>query len=110
MSSVFITGSADGLGQLAARKLLSSGHEVCVHGRNERRASEGLAATPGASGDLSGELSSLQETPALADQVNAFGHFDAVIHNAGVYSDRERMLTGDGLMRIFQVNVLAPYL
>src|SRR3954469_8723816 len=110
MSRVFITGSADGLGQVAARKLVSGGHEVFVHGRDEQRASEALAGIPGASGAVSGDLSSLEETRALAVQVNAVGHFDAIIHNAGVYSDRERVATGDGLMRIFQVNVLAPYL
>jgi NAD(P)-dependent dehydrogenase (short-subunit alcohol dehydrogenase family) len=110
MSRVFITGSADGLGQVAARKLVDGGHKVYVHGRNEQRASEALAGAPGASGAVTGDLSSLKETQALGDQVNAAGHFDAIIHNAGVYSDRERVLTGDGLMRIFQVNVLAPYL
>jgi NAD(P)-dependent dehydrogenase (short-subunit alcohol dehydrogenase family) len=33
MTRVFITGSADGLGRLAAETLLDDGHEVVVHVR-----------------------------------------------------------------------------
>ena len=39
------------------------------------------------------------------------GPFDVVIHNAGIGGGApERVLTEDGLERIFQVNALAPYL
>src|SRR3954454_23336302 len=37
MARVFITGSADGLGRLAAETLLDGGHEVVVHVRNRDR-------------------------------------------------------------------------
>jgi NAD(P)-dependent dehydrogenase (short-subunit alcohol dehydrogenase family) len=37
MARVFITGSADGLGRLAAQTLLEDGHEVVVHARNHDR-------------------------------------------------------------------------
>jgi hypothetical protein len=37
MARVFITGSSDGLGLMAARLLIEQGHEVVVHGRNEAR-------------------------------------------------------------------------
>jgi NAD(P)-dependent dehydrogenase (short-subunit alcohol dehydrogenase family) len=57
-----------------------------------------------------GDLSSIAETRALADQANRLGPFDSVIHNAGV-GDRERRIeTVDGLEHIFAINVLAPYL
>src|SRR5258706_140217 len=36
MARIFITGSADGLGQLAARDLVALGHDVGLHGRNRR--------------------------------------------------------------------------
>ena len=42
--------------------------------------------------------------------VNALGDVDAVIHNAGIYTDAERNRTVDGHPRVFAVNVLAPYL
>jgi NAD(P)-dependent dehydrogenase (short-subunit alcohol dehydrogenase family) len=37
MARIFITGSADGLGQLAAEALIAQGHRVVVHARNEKR-------------------------------------------------------------------------
>jgi NAD(P)-dependent dehydrogenase (short-subunit alcohol dehydrogenase family) len=110
MSTVLITGSADGLGLLAARLLIGEGHDVVVHGRNPRRAEDALAAAPGAAGAVSGDLSSIAETTALAEQANAHGRFDAVIHNAGVYRLPRRVETADGLSKVFAVNVLAPYL
>ncbi len=110
MSTVLITGSADGLGLMAAKLLIAEGHEVVLHGRNAQRARDALAAAPGAADALTGDLSSIAETTALAGQANARGRFDAVIHNAGVYRLPERVETADGLSKVFAVNVLAPYL
>jgi len=39
LARIFITGSADGLGQLAARNLLALGHDVVLHGTGVRLAS-----------------------------------------------------------------------
>ena len=47
---------------------------------------------------------------SIADQVNSLGSLDAVVHNAGVYVDRERVDTPDGHAQVLAVNVLAPYL
>jgi NAD(P)-dependent dehydrogenase (short-subunit alcohol dehydrogenase family) len=111
MSRVFITGSADGLGQLAARLLVSQGHRVVLHARHAARAREAMSAVPGAEEPAIGDLSSMDETRALADQVNALGAFDAVIHNAGVgYRERSRAATVDGLPRVFAINTIAPYI
>jgi NAD(P)-dependent dehydrogenase (short-subunit alcohol dehydrogenase family) len=102
MARVFITGSADGLGQLAAKALIAQGHEVVLHARNEKRGQEALAKLPGAESVLTADLSSVDETKELAAKVNALGKFDAVIHNAGVYNV--------GPKEIFTVNTLAPYI
>lgn len=111
MSRVFITGSADGLGQLAARQLIDEGHEVVLHARSAARGRDALEGAPGAADVLTGDLASIAQTRALADAANAEGRFDAVIHNAGLgYRDRERVETEDGLPRVFAVNVLAPFL
>ena len=115
MARIFITGSADGLGQLAARRLVAEGHRVVVHGRNAQRAADAMAAVPGAEAAVAGDLASMAETRAVADQVNALaeaaGRFDAVIHNAGVgYRERQRHATVDGLPLVFAVNTMAPYL
>ena len=37
MARIFITGSADGLGHLAAKALIDLGHQVVLHARNEER-------------------------------------------------------------------------
>ncbi|HEV3324508.1 MAG TPA: SDR family NAD(P)-dependent oxidoreductase [Puia sp.] len=111
MSRIFITGSADGLGQMAARLLVADGHQVVLHARNKSRAAEALAAVPGAGTALAGDLSSITETKALADQVNRLGAFDAIIHNAGVgYREPRRKATADGLPEVFAVNSLATYI
>jgi NAD(P)-dependent dehydrogenase (short-subunit alcohol dehydrogenase family) len=106
-----ITGSADGLGQLAARRLVASGHEVVLHGRNRDRARDAMTAVRGAREALTGDLASIDETRHLAEQANAIGPFQAVIHNAGVYRPgAPRRETVDGLDDVFAINALAPYL
>jgi NAD(P)-dependent dehydrogenase (short-subunit alcohol dehydrogenase family) len=110
MAKVLITGSADGLGLMAAQELVAAGHEVVVHGRDRRRAGDALRAAPGAAGALEGDLSSIAETRSVADQANAAGPFDAVIHNAAVGFRERRIETVDGLEHVFAINVLAPYL
>jgi NAD(P)-dependent dehydrogenase (short-subunit alcohol dehydrogenase family) len=110
MARIFITGSSDGLGRMEARILVGRGHEVVVHGRNRKRADEALSRVPGALAAVIGDLASIAETKALADQVNELGPFDAVIHNAGVYHVSNVSRTVDGLPEIFAVNSLAPYI
>ncbi|MDP9075952.1 MAG: SDR family NAD(P)-dependent oxidoreductase [Bacteroidota bacterium] len=111
MARIFITGSADGLGKMAAQLLVADGHKVVLHARNESRAKAAMAAVPGAEAVITGELSSIAETKHVAEQVNKLGHFDAIIHNAGVgYQEPGRGNTVDGLPLVFAVNSLAPYI
>jgi NAD(P)-dependent dehydrogenase (short-subunit alcohol dehydrogenase family) len=100
MARIFITGSADGLGRAAADILLGDRHDVIVHARSaERLANINALLARGASA-IVGDLSDLDQTRAVADQVNRLGPFDAVIHNAGVLNGRH----------VLPVNVVAPYL
>ncbi|WP_086764846.1 SDR family NAD(P)-dependent oxidoreductase [Streptomyces bobili] len=111
MARIFITGSTDGLGLMAAQLLLRQGHTVALHARNDTRARHAHAALPDNAGVAVGDLSSIARTRDVATQVNDLGTFDAVIHNAGVgYYGRGRVETEDGLSDVFAVNVLAPYL
>lgn len=110
MSRVLVTGSSAGLGLMAAQRLLASGHEVVLHGRNQGRAQDAQKAAPHAYGVVIGDLASIAETRGLADQANRLGPFDAVIHNAGVGNRERRIETVDGLEHVFAVNVLGPYL
>jgi NAD(P)-dependent dehydrogenase (short-subunit alcohol dehydrogenase family) len=102
MAKIFITGSADGLGQLSANELIKQGHDVVLHARNRERAAEALKRVGGAANVLTADLSSREETRKLAEDANAIGRFDAVIHNAGVYRASGK--------EIFSVNTLAPYI
>lgn len=102
MARVFITGSTDGLGLLAAQMLVEQGHEVILHARNAKRAKETRELLPEAKAVLIADLSDIESTKHLAKEVNALGKFDAIIHNAGVYQASKPL--------IFTVNVLAPYI
>ena len=111
MSRIFITGSTDGLGQMAAHLLVDQGHEVVLHARNTKRANDALTDGPPAEAVVIGDLSSIAETIQVAEEANKSGPFDAVIHNAGI-GDREqqRIPTADGLCHVFAINSLAPYI
>lgn len=102
MARIFITGSADGLGQLSAKALIQQGHKVVLHARNADRAREAMKKNPAAENVLTGELSNREETIQLAHKVNESGTFDVVIHNAGVYQVSGNL--------IFSVNTIAPYI
>jgi len=111
VAHVFITGSSDGLGRLAGELLISQGHSVVLHARSEQRAAETKKAVPKADAVVIGDLSSIAQTRGIAEQINALGSFDAVIHNAGVgYKEPRRIATEDGLPHVFAVNTLAPYI
>jgi NAD(P)-dependent dehydrogenase (short-subunit alcohol dehydrogenase family) len=100
MARVLITGSADGLGRAAAQTLLGDGHEVVVHARSSDRLTAVRDLVERGAAAVVGDLSDVEQTRGIADQVNELGRMDAVIHNAGVY-------TGP---HILPVNIVAPYL
>ena len=102
MARIFITGSSDGLGSMTAKLLINQGHEVVLHARNAERGRQALVKVPGARKVMIADLSSIEETKQLAAEVNTSGHFDAIIHNAGVYQVPNKL--------IFAVNSLAPYI
>lgn len=106
---IFVTGSTDGLGRAAARTLLGQGHEVVLHARSPGRASALADLAPSAAGVAIGDLRSRVETIQVAEQVNAIGRMDAVIHNAGVYDRPDRETTPEGHAGTLAVNTLAPF-
>lgn len=110
MGRVFITGSTDGLGLAAARTLMAEGHEVVLHARSSQRAAALSDIAPRSVGVVVGDLSSAEETRAIADQVNRIGPMNAVIHNAGIYLERSRGSTPEGHAKVLAVNTLAPYM
>ena len=84
MARVFITGSADGLGRMAAELLIEQGHRVVLHARSQARADETKRNVREAEAVVFGDRGPIAQTRKVAEQVNALGTFDAVIHNAAV--------------------------
>ncbi|MFI6493327.1 SDR family NAD(P)-dependent oxidoreductase [Streptomyces sp. NPDC050564] len=100
MSRILVTGSADGLGRAAADALLSAGHDVVVHARNQERAA-GLDSLLDRGADIIvGDFTERDAVRRVAAELNDAKPLDAVIHNAGVWS-------GPAVM---PVNIVAPYL
>jgi NAD(P)-dependent dehydrogenase (short-subunit alcohol dehydrogenase family) len=111
MARVFITGSSDGLGLMAAKLLIEQGHDVVLHGRNDQRCRDALAAAPGAKDAVLGDFSTIAGAKSVADGVNKLGRFNAVIQNAGIgYREQRRVDEEAGVPSVFAINVLAPYI
>jgi NAD(P)-dependent dehydrogenase (short-subunit alcohol dehydrogenase family) len=110
MATIFITGSTDGLGRAAAQSLLDQGHRVVLHARSADRADALGELRSRCAGITIGDLGSAAATKAVADQVNAIGRMDAVIHNAGVYTRPARGTTPEGHAETLAINTLAPYI
>jgi NAD(P)-dependent dehydrogenase (short-subunit alcohol dehydrogenase family) len=100
MTRILVTGSAEGLGQLAAESLLSAGHDVVVHARNRERAASLRGLLDRGAGLVVGDFTDGDAVRRVAAELNDAKPLEAVIHNAGVWSGRA----------VMPVNVVAPYL
>lgn len=98
MSLVLVTGASTGLGLATVRALVAAGHDVVLHARSADRV-EDPAVLASVAGAAYADLSDLDATVALAGELDRFGRFDAVVHNAGTM-DRSLATA---------VNVVAPY-
>lgn len=95
---------------MAGRLLAGQGHSVVLHARNQQRARDAKASLPEAEAVVTGDVSTIAAMVSVAEQVNALGAFDAVIHNAAIgYREQKKVVTVDGLPELFAVNSLAPY-
>ena len=83
MGNIFVTGSADGLGQLAARHWSVKGHQVVLRATPNGHAMHNRAWP--AAARHRGRSVDVDDIRRVAEAANAWGRFDAVIHNAGVY-------------------------
>ncbi|KAI0181600.1 NAD(P)-binding protein [Hypoxylon sp. FL1284] len=110
MAHIFITGSSDGLGLRSAQTLAKRGHEVYLHARNSQRTQDARAACPGAKDVFVADLTSTEETKALAAQLNQAGPWDSVVHNAGLMNGVDHLRGKEGIPARFAVNTLAPYI
>lgn len=117
--TILITGSTDGIGLETAKALYGMGHTILLHGRSaEKLATAKLILLEmernGVDNDAGvytylADLSSLSDTVALADKIQAeHSQLDVLINNAGIFVSKGG-LTQDGFELRFAVNAIAPY-
>ena len=115
MKRILITGATDGIGLETAKKLVSLGHEVLLHGRNASKLSNVVQMLTSFSADAQlqsyiADLSQMSDVVSLAKAVaDNNKHLDVLINNAGVFK-ADQPVTSDGLDLRFVVNTIAPYL
>ena len=107
--TIFITGSTDGIGKVAAIALAKAGHAIYIHGRNAEKVARVVAET-GAVGGFTADLSDLNAVVSLAKEIQEKQlQIDVLINNAGVYHST-KATNEAGLDLRFVVNYLAPVL
>lgn len=113
--TLFVTGATDGIGLETAKMLVSKGHTVLLHGRNQlklEKVTEELSAMAGG-GRVESYLADLSRMSEVEELARAVGDnnkkLDVLINNAGVFVSPEST-TDDGLDVRFAVNTIAPYL
>lgn len=105
--TILITGSTDGIGELTARKLVKSGYNVIIHGRNAQKVQK-LKEELGVSGFVA-DLSSITSGVEFAKQVSKeVGKIDVLINNAGVFKVDNPVVGGFDVRIV--VNTITPYL
>ena len=110
MSRIFISGSSAGLGLMAAEFARQQGPQRRAS-RSQRQARR--CSPPGAAqaeAIVVGDIETIAGAKDVAAQVNALGHFDAVIHNAAVGYREGHRVTADGLPHVFAINTLSAYI
>ena len=113
--TILLTGATDGIGLETAKRLVSLGHHMLVHGRSPAKLAELEKTLAGTTGEGTVEsyvadLSRMDDVEALAKDVSdKHAHLDVLINNAGVYNT-PNSVTSDGLDVRFVVNTIAPYL
>lgn len=107
MSVIVITGASSGIGRAAALELAWQGHDIIAVGRDPERTEEVAARTGGRS--ILADLGSLAGVRALAEELEELPRIDVLANNAGAIIRGPRGLSPDGFERMWQLNVLAPF-
>jgi NAD(P)-dependent dehydrogenase (short-subunit alcohol dehydrogenase family) len=94
MTTVFVTGSTDGIGLRTAELLRARGCDVIAHGRDPQRV-DAARSRVGAVAGLVADLGDLRQVSRLADEAAELGT-EVLINNAGIYArDRVRAVSGE---------------
>ena len=110
---ILITGSTTGIGAGIARRFVTEGGKVILHGRNAKRGNALLQELGGENAAFcEGDLGDAEYPAQLAlDALAAFGRIDGLVNNAGLVT-RSRFVDTNAAFfdRIMAVNARAPML
>ena len=106
--TVALTGPTSGIGEAAAEGFADLGARLVLIGRNPAKLDALAERLPGDHDTEVADLSSLADTRALAERLDA-ASLDVVVHNAGAMFD-EHAYTDEGVERTLALNLVAPYL
>jgi NAD(P)-dependent dehydrogenase (short-subunit alcohol dehydrogenase family) len=108
---ILLTGATDGIGYETAKKLISMGHHVLIHGRSAdklKRVEKELSAL-GKVESFRADFSNLKEVESFANEIlSKHSSIDILINNAGVFKMSDPVGQG-GLDSRFIVNTITPY-
>jgi NAD(P)-dependent dehydrogenase (short-subunit alcohol dehydrogenase family) len=113
--TILLTGATDGIGLDTAKRLVTLGHTLLIHGRNQTKLEQVEQILRAINPDAQieryiADLSRFDQVEDLATQLlKNHGVIDVVINNAGVFKT-PKPKTEDGLDVRFVVNTIAPYL
>jgi short-subunit dehydrogenase len=104
---VLVTGASAGIGHVTAARFAARGAQVLVHGRDRDRTNDVAREVGGRA--LIADLNSPADRERLvADALNAFGHVDVLVNNAGFgYFGRVSAMDVDVIRRLIEVDLLA---
>lgn len=109
---ILITGATDGIGFLAAKKLIEQGHHVILHGRNSEKLDK-IHAELSEKGDVSTvicDMSNLREVMNMTNKLRKnHSYIDIIVNNTGVAKTTNHT-NSDGIDIRFVVNAIASYL
>ena len=114
---VAITGATSGVGEALARRLVTTGAKLVIHGRDSQRL-HALVTELNRTGHaparaLVCDLASLADVARLANELAQLPELDVLVNNAGVGFGADRSLretSRDGHELRLAVNYLAPFL
>lgn len=109
---IIVTGSTTGIGEAIARRCVAEGSKVLVHGRNQMRGEQLVAALGQAATLHIDDLADATAPQRVVDAaINAFGKIDGIVNNAAFIVRSDLETTDAGLFdKVMAINVRAPLL